>query len=197
MASARKLAANQANAKKSTGPKTKRGKIRASSNANKHGLNTPVRHDPRLRPEVERLSRLIAAGRCDEECLFYAQEIADARIEYQRACMAIQQVTDQHFGDVQMSSDAGHGRDGASPVGRGKADPVDPTAVLVSRLVAAFTERPVKSLSIVCQLSRLDRYACRALSRRKSAVRRFDAACARYAKEQAAASVTSAEIPRG
>ena len=39
MATIKKILANRANAKKSTGPKTNLGKIKSSQNAIKHGLN--------------------------------------------------------------------------------------------------------------------------------------------------------------
>jgi len=42
MASERQIAANQANAKRSTGPRTATGKLRSSRNAFKHGLSRPL-----------------------------------------------------------------------------------------------------------------------------------------------------------
>jgi len=177
MTSARRLAANRANAKKSTGPKTKRGKLRASSNATKHGLNVSLRYDAKLGPEVEKLALKIAAGRRDEECLFYAGEIADARIQYQRVCKAIRDLLHQHLTDDQ------NGRHQVSPAPALEAEEAH-AALILSRISAAFkvleaTNEGAKPLTISTQLARLERYARRALSRRNYAVSQFNAACAR------------------
>lgn len=45
MATEKQIAANRANAKRSTGPKTPTGKRRSSGNAFKHGLSAPLPHD--------------------------------------------------------------------------------------------------------------------------------------------------------
>src|ERR1700722_3566152 len=46
MATERQIAANRANAKRSTGPKTAAGKQRSSRNAFRHGLSAPLPDDP-------------------------------------------------------------------------------------------------------------------------------------------------------
>ena len=46
MISPRKLAANRANARRSTGPRTREGKRRSSRNALKHGLSVRIAADP-------------------------------------------------------------------------------------------------------------------------------------------------------
>ncbi|MFK4401909.1 hypothetical protein [Bradyrhizobium elkanii] len=45
MASDRQIEANRNNAKRSTGPKTEKGKARSSRNALRHGLSRPRPHD--------------------------------------------------------------------------------------------------------------------------------------------------------
>lgn len=47
-----RLEANRANAQKSTGPKSAKGKARSAQNARKHGLRTKVTSDPHYRSEV-------------------------------------------------------------------------------------------------------------------------------------------------
>ena len=50
MASEKQIAANRANAKRSTGPKTAAGKLRSSRNAFRHGLSGPL-------PSIQQLRR--------------------------------------------------------------------------------------------------------------------------------------------
>ncbi len=58
MISAAKLAANRANAQKSTGPRTRAGKLRSSQNARRHGLFAPPEPDAEQR--IAELARTIA-----------------------------------------------------------------------------------------------------------------------------------------
>jgi len=81
MISAAKLAANRANAQKSTGPRTAAGKLRAAQNARKstgpitpagkkrsgqnarrHGLTLPASRDPSLVEAIARLAHAIAGA---------------------------------------------------------------------------------------------------------------------------------------
>jgi hypothetical protein len=67
MTSRRKLEANRANAQSSTGPSTAQGKIRASRNARRHGLNRSVFADAVLSQEVEMMATRIAGEMADDE----------------------------------------------------------------------------------------------------------------------------------
>ena len=60
MTSDRKIKANRANARASTGPRTVDGRTRSARNALRHGLSLPVCSDPALCEEVEALARDIA-----------------------------------------------------------------------------------------------------------------------------------------
>jgi hypothetical protein len=60
MTSDRKRAANRANARSSTGPRTAAGKARAAKNAVRHGVRSPVLSDPVLMADVESLAKEIA-----------------------------------------------------------------------------------------------------------------------------------------
>src|SRR5438552_3565726 len=55
--SAKRLAANRANAKKSTGPRTKAGKHKVSQNATTHGLTSTRCPDPRASTDFDTLRR--------------------------------------------------------------------------------------------------------------------------------------------
>jgi len=60
--SAKKIAANRNNARKSTGPKTAKGKARASRNAIRHGLATIGRDSPSVSAQIERIAQAICGG---------------------------------------------------------------------------------------------------------------------------------------
>ena len=62
MATAKQIAANRKNAKKSTGPRTPEGKVRSSMNALKHGLSTPYGLLP---------------GESEEEYAYHREELLD------------------------------------------------------------------------------------------------------------------------
>ena len=61
MTSERRLAANRKNAKRSTGPRTARGKLRVRSNAVQHGLATTALRHPALAIEIQRMAKAICA----------------------------------------------------------------------------------------------------------------------------------------
>jgi hypothetical protein len=59
MVSTEKITANRNNAKKSTGPRTKAGKLRTSRNALRHGLAAILPQQPLVSAEIERMAKLI------------------------------------------------------------------------------------------------------------------------------------------
>jgi hypothetical protein len=60
MASEKQIAANRANAKRSTGPKTLAGKTASSRNAFRHGLSGPLRLDPVIADKVDAIAQALA-----------------------------------------------------------------------------------------------------------------------------------------
>jgi hypothetical protein len=85
MISAAKLAANRANAMKSTGPRTMAGKTRAAQNARRHGLRAAVLADAEFTETVKDLARRIAGEGANAEVFEAACRIAEAQVDYARA----------------------------------------------------------------------------------------------------------------
>jgi hypothetical protein len=84
LTSDRKIKANRANARASTGPKTSHGRARAGRNALRHGLSQPVCSDPALSEEVEALAREIAGPDANGEVQELARRVAEAQIDLRR-----------------------------------------------------------------------------------------------------------------
>jgi hypothetical protein len=92
VASEKQIAANRANALKSTGPRTAAGRATSSRNAYRHGLSVPVAPDTGARAAVDSLARAIAgetagedqpeAARADQ--LEAARALAVAQLELKR-----------------------------------------------------------------------------------------------------------------
>jgi hypothetical protein len=135
MVSPRKLAANRANAKKSTGPRTAAGKARAAQNARRHGLRAAVLADGGFTEEVKELARLFAGKGANAEIFEAACRLAEAQLDH------------------------AHARRAKRHVWRQDPDFTKTTQLTLRRLLA------------------IDRHEHRALSRRKFALRDFDAAC--------------------
>ena len=104
MISKAKLAANRANAQKSTGPRTVHGKLRSAQNtlkstgprtaagkahsarnSRRHGLTLSASAAPEFAQAVAGLGRAIAAGSKDPQVIALAMQFAAARIDIMRA----------------------------------------------------------------------------------------------------------------
>jgi hypothetical protein len=84
MTSLRKIQANRANARTSTGPKRAQSKARTARNARRHGLSLSVFADPVLSEQVEAIAREIAGGPTDDNTYHLARRVAEAQIDLQR-----------------------------------------------------------------------------------------------------------------
>src|SRR3954452_15340580 len=84
MPTERQIAANRANASRSTGPRSRAGRKRAAGNATVHGLSANFVSNSALAEQVEKLAREIAGSVEDPILLRYARDAAYAEIDLAR-----------------------------------------------------------------------------------------------------------------
>ena len=101
----RKVRANRANARASTGPKTARGRLHAARNALRHALSLPLYSDPVWSEEVEALAREIIGTDEDAEIQELARRIAEAHIDLRRVRHARHQILSQALIDPDYESE--------------------------------------------------------------------------------------------
>jgi hypothetical protein len=180
--SERKIRANRANARASTGPKTAQGRSHTARNALRHALSLPVRSDPALWEEVETLARQIAGTDANVEKQELARRIAEVQIDLRRVRYARHQLLSQALADPDYESEATRHKKMVLAIRYlrrfGKSTPMPQNEVEFRN---SKPEGPYKFATILADKNRrllaLDRYERRALSRRKFAIRAFDLAC--------------------
>jgi hypothetical protein len=178
--SKRRLRANRLGKPAGTGPTSAAGKARSAQNARKHGLNVPVMHDGDVGADVAFMAEEIAPGCQDPELIGRARRIAEAQVDLIRIARARRDIISAAMADPNFRPVTGptglplptlprkRGR-----VGRG-LESGDPGA---DKLVAVLSD-------ISARLAKLDWYERVALSRRKRAVRAFDAARRKAARRR-------------
>ena len=173
MTSEAKTNANRHNARRSTGPTSAAGKARSSRNAFSHGLAAPVSVFPELVNEIEALAHaLVGDDGSDAYRMEWARVAAEADCDVRRVRNAKRRLFEQA---CETTVRGGEGRSPtssqatAAEQGHVPSDAQNDTATHSKSILATALAK------VASDLMRLDRYERRALSRRRTALRKLDA----------------------
>jgi hypothetical protein len=144
MTSAKKITANQDNSRRSTGPRTSRGKTRASRNALRHGLAAIELPQPAVSTRIERVAKAIVGDNAMAAQHEQALIIAESELMMLNVRAARVAAIEHHRKITPAGSKPGSGFPGAD-------------------LEAFRLALP--------ELIKLERYERRAMSRRRHAIR--------------------------
>jgi hypothetical protein len=178
LTSDRRREANVANATASTGPRSKAGKVRSSKNALRHGMNVSIWDDGALTSGAKDLALRIAGPKPDTERLVRARAIAEAQFTLDRVrarrMRLMQELPRPSQADIKGQLepiDAGDRLERVEP-----AFEIKIGENVVPRVPADADQVLIRTIDDQgLEFARLEYYERRALSRRKHAIRDWDA----------------------
>jgi hypothetical protein len=153
MTSPRKTLANRENARRSTGPRSLASKARSAQNSTRHGLAAPLLDAPETRSQLKQLTKALAGLRRDPVALEQARIAAEAELELQRVRTYRSSVLGAKTSQMAQSR-AATSLDSEAPSPGAEADQQ------IGRVVC----------DSLPDLTALERYEQRALSRRRRAM---------------------------
>jgi hypothetical protein len=152
----KRVEANRANAKRSTGPRTLHGKSRSRANAVRHGLSSRALKESAFLLDADSLAKRIAREHGKQDNCFEAATIAEAELTILRVRTARAQLLDLN---TVSSANASQSVADSPPISA------------ASRLSVSPDHLAHVYLRALPDLIKLDRYERRALSRRREALR--------------------------
>jgi hypothetical protein len=174
--------ANQANARASSGPKTKAGKARSAQNALRHGLSIPVCKEPSLSSQAEEIARKLAGPDPDDTLLDRARAVSEAQVDLNRVRARRNALVSRLLADPEyqpLSAYKGQVRK-LRTIGRierilGRSFDIE-SPIEFERLKDDDEKFATIVEDRIRELTAFDRYERRAISKRKSTIRAFDSA---------------------
>jgi hypothetical protein len=180
LTSDRKIQANRANARASTGPKTARGRARVARNALRHGLNLPICSDPALSEEVEALAREIAGPDAGARIQEAARRVAEAQIDLLRVRYARHQLLSNALSNPYYDSRANMRAKLRIMCRVLESNAPESSIAALTKFLTSTPEGPEKFATILSEeakrLLAMDRYERLALFRRRIAILALDEA---------------------
>ena len=180
MATERQIAANRLNASKSTGPRSRGAKKRASRNAYRHGLSLSLTSSAAIAKRLDVLARKIAGNSKNEFILQHARDAAQAELDLARVRQVkvalIERVSALGSLDApQVFGSSAQGIRYLKLVLSGRSPPAMPQRI--DPLATMPTEEPERTAEAIRralpELAKLDRYESRAVARRDRAIRQI------------------------